>query len=110
MEASSTREQVMTRLRKNVWTLPAGDQTLDWYGKAVLRMRGRPLMDPLGWRFQAAMHGYPGQARDPLSDPGDPQGAVHDLWEQCQHATSFFPPWHRMYLLHFERGQPPYPP
>jgi tyrosinase len=31
---------------------------------------------------------------------GDPQ---HPLWDQCQHASDYFLPWHRMYLYYFER-------
>jgi tyrosinase len=96
----------MQRVRKNVWTLPVADKTLDWYAAAVAKMKERPLADPLGWRYQAAVHGYPNandDDTDPLSTPADAAGAPPPFWNQCQHATSFFLPWHRMYLLQFER-------
>jgi tyrosinase len=92
------------RTRKNVWKLPAGDQTLAWYGKAVAAMLALPLANPRSWRYQAAIHGYPGADRDPLATPDDEPPADQDVyWDQCQHSSSFFLPWHRMYLLHFER-------
>jgi Common central domain of tyrosinase/Polyphenol oxidase middle domain len=60
------------------------------YAEAVRTMQSRPLEDPTGWEYQAAMHG---RAGSPL--PGA-------LWNECQHATWYFLPWHRMYLYHFE--------
>jgi tyrosinase len=80
------------RIRRNVHTLPAGDKTLYWYGQAVLRMKARPKTDPRSWKYQAAIHGI-----DPIPS------AQGQFWAQCQHGSSFFLPWHRMYLLHFER-------
>src|SRR5262249_31302314 len=32
-----------------------------------------------------------------------PQPVQNQFWRQCQHFCWFFLPWHRMYLLHFER-------
>lgn len=81
-----------TRVRKNVYKLPAGDLTLDWYGKAIARMRGLPASDPKGWVYQGAVHGI---------DP-PPPAPLRRFQDQCQHGTSFFLPWHRMYLVHFE--------
>lgn len=83
----------MRRTRKNVHTLAPSDDTLVWYGKAVKAMRALPRTDPLSWDYQAAIHGLPTIPPLPL----------RRYWAQCQHATSFFLPWHRMYLLHFER-------
>lgn len=80
------------RVRKNVWRLPAGDQTLLWYGKAVAAMKERAPTDPLSWHYQAAMHGI-----RPLP------AAMKQFWGQCQHGSGFFLPWHRMYLLRFEQ-------
>ena len=80
------------RERKDVYKLPPGDQTLDWYAKAVAAMQALPQANPLSWRYQAAIHGI-----DPL--PRTMKG----LWAECQHSTSFFLPWHRMYILNFER-------
>ncbi|HEV3146299.1 MAG TPA: tyrosinase family protein [Gemmataceae bacterium] len=80
------------RERKDVYKLPAGDQTLDWYAKAVAKMQALPQADPRSWHYQAAVHGI-----NPLPP------AMAGLWAECQHATSFFLPWHRMYVLNFER-------
>jgi tyrosinase len=94
------------RVRKNVLTLPAGDPTLAQYSAAVASMLAKPLNEPTGWRYQAAIHGYPDDnADDPLSTPGDayptPQ-QILQFWRQCQHGSWYFLPWHRMYLYHFE--------
>ena len=38
--------------------LPAGDDTLLWYGKAIAAMRKKPIADPTSWRYQSAIHEY----------------------------------------------------
>lgn len=91
------------RVRRNVQSLIAdgdsGQKVLDDYARAITEMRKRDSgpgdpRDPLSWRFQAAIHGY----------PGVPGSIVHkNLWGSCQHASWFFLPWHRLYLFHFER-------
>jgi tyrosinase len=92
------------RVRRSVWSLPAWDEALVWYAKAVAVMQSRPIADPTSWRYQAAIHGYdPGL--DPLATPGEalPSDAEQTkYWSQCQHGTWFFLPWHRMYLAYFE--------
>jgi hypothetical protein len=55
-------------------------------------MQELPLNDPRSWRYQAAIHG--------LANTPPPRGAP---WNECQHLSWFFFPWHRMYLFHFER-------
>ena len=93
----------MTRVRRNATVLSRND---DWpdelvaYEKAVDRMRkvepgDASPTDPTGWRFQAAMHGR--QLPDGRPDQSNP------LFNQCQHGSWFFLPWHRMYLAAFER-------
>jgi tyrosinase len=81
------------RVRKNVYGLAAGDDTLLWYGRAVAAMKQLPSSNPRGWEYQAAIHGLEAEVPDNLTP----------YWAQCQHGSSFFLPWHRMYLLHFER-------
>jgi hypothetical protein len=54
-------------------------------------MQQKPLTDPMSWRYQAAVHG--------LANVAPPPGAP---WNECQHSTWYFLPWHRMYLYHFE--------
>lgn len=77
-------------VRANVWTLPAGDQTVPDYAKAVALMKSRPASDPTGWTYQAAMHGTHASNAQPL-------------WNGCQHATWFFVAWHRMFIYCFEQ-------
>jgi tyrosinase len=77
-------------VRRNVWTLPSGDRTVEEYAKAVAIMQSRPASDPTSWIYQAAMHG---------SHDAHPRA----LWNGCQHGTWFFLPWHRMFLYYFER-------
>ena len=48
------------------------------------------LTDPRGWGYQAAVHGRTGAA---------PVGVV---WNECQHGSWHFLPWHRAYLYYFE--------
>ncbi|MFC5473551.1 tyrosinase family protein [Paraherbaspirillum soli] len=91
------------KVRRDVWKLDTWDPILVWYAKAVAEMQSRPINDPTSWRYQAAIHEY---IRD-----SDPYATVADklpsdrqrFWNQCQHSTWFFLPWHRMYLLYFEQ-------
>lgn len=86
----------MTFVRRNIWSLGTAadpwDPTALGYARAVRAMQALPLSDPRSWRYQAAIHGLAGTA--------PPAGAP---WNECQHATWFFLPWHRMYLYRFER-------
>ena len=93
----------MTRTRADVWnaTNAEGDwpDVLKAYEVAVGTMRdldptSQPS-DPMGWRFQAAIHG--------LADPIGGPDTSNDFWCNCQHGSWYFLPWHRMYLAAFER-------
>lgn len=93
------------RMRNSVWKLAAWDPILLWYAKAVGEMQRRPIADPTSWRFQAAIHEYVRQ-RDPDAQPSDrlpSSGDQKRFWNQCQHGTWFFLPWHRLYLSYFEQ-------
>ncbi len=93
------------RIRRDVWHLDEWDDTLLWYARAVTEMQRRPIADPTGWRFQAAIHAYI-RARDPNADAADqlPSAAEQQrFWNQCQHGSWYFLPWHRIYLGFFER-------
>lgn len=90
------------RIRRDAGQLH--DDTLSWYGRGIAALQLRPLSDPRSWRYQAAIHEYT-RAADPYAAAGDalPKQAEQDrFWNQCQHASWFFLPWHRMYLHHFE--------
>ncbi|MDQ3281849.1 MAG: tyrosinase family protein, partial [Acidobacteriota bacterium] len=96
-------------VRKNVYD-PDGAEWPDhvlWYARGVKAMQARALDDPLGWRFFAAIHGFDADLWTQLghlspSDPLPSQAARDRFWEQCQHQTWYFLPWHRGYLLALE--------
>lgn len=90
------------RMRRDIQSLLVDDdgrKVLDDYARAIELMRERdagdgPPTDPLSWRFQAAIHGF----------PGVPGSLAHpQLWSSCRHDSWFFLAWHRLYLLNFER-------
>ncbi|MCH8619011.1 tyrosinase family protein [Undibacterium sp. TS12] len=93
-----------TRERKDVYQLPAGDTTLEWYAKAVAKMRTRPATDPTSWSYQAAIHGF-NKVNPYWGNVGTlpPPGQQTEYWKQCQHGSWYFLPWHRMYLAYFEQ-------
>ena len=82
------------RIRRDIWELQADgpwDPITLAYAKAVRAMQSRALTDPRGWDYQAAVHGRAGAV---------PAGAV---WNECQHGSWHFLPWHRAYLYYFEQ-------
>jgi len=83
------------------------DPTLLWYARGVEAMAARPLMDRTSWRFYAAIHGSHERLwRDygylhkgeHLTETPD----TKKFWDQCQHGSWWFLPWHRGYLFAFE--------
>ncbi len=114
----------MTYIRKNAWN-NGGDFTnedLLWYAKGVQKMMGRALDDPASWWFFAAIHGeyvdpgtpwyqkppaFPdwGFIEAPPAVPTQPLPKTETreaFWNQCQHGTWYFLPWHRGYLFALE--------
>ncbi|WP_081216656.1 tyrosinase family protein [Pseudoalteromonas luteoviolacea] len=117
------------RIRKNVNEIKDG--TLLWYSKAVEEMKKRDISDPTSWWYQAAIHGigFKTYTENPLGHnnmhewsedsiwkkaKGIPQNTIQaealademkdkHFWQQCQHGSWYFLPWHRMYLYFFER-------
>ncbi|MGH7870215.1 MAG: tyrosinase family protein, partial [Candidatus Dormibacteraceae bacterium] len=95
-------------IRKNAWEV-GGDwaDPILWYARGVAAMKARALAEPTSWRFYGAIHGLDEQLWQQLgylsqSEPM-PSGALRGtFWEQCQHGSWFFLPWHRGYLLAFE--------
>jgi tyrosinase len=109
-----------TYTRNNAWNSD-GDFTntdLLWYAKGVRQMMGRTLDNQASWWFFAAIHGeyvnpktrpkaFPSWAvlKSPPTVPTTPlpTRAIQELfWNQCQHGTWYFLPWHRGYLLALE--------
>lgn len=82
-------------VRVNVAALSATHKILTSYAAAIVEMRAisqKDAKDPRGWIFQANMHWTP---------RGEP--VQSDDWNQCEHGTRWFCPWHRGYLYFFER-------
>ncbi|ESX27547.1 MULTISPECIES: tyrosinase family protein [unclassified Mesorhizobium] len=97
----------MAHVRRDVWKLPVGDTTLEWYGKAVEALQKRPITDITSWWSFGAMHGIDKGIWKGFSFIADdtkfpPPGVQKKLWGQCQHLSWYFLPWHRGYLAAFE--------
>jgi len=98
----------MTFHRLNVHEL-GGDWAAPilWYARGVKAMQAKGLDSPTSWRFYAAIHGMvpdlweehgayaPGEALPTSAE-------AKSFWNQCQHGSWYFLPWHRGYLLAFE--------
>ncbi len=97
----------MPRIRKDIASLGADwNPTVEWYAKAVGALQAKAVTDRTSWRYLGGIHGFDKagwitsgviQATDPL-----PPSSESRIWNQCQHATWFFLPWHRIYLHAFE--------
>jgi tyrosinase len=105
-----------TYIRANAWNNGGTFANTDilWYAKGVGAMQARELNDPSSWWFFAAIHGeylttsgFPGWGSLPNPPPvpttPQPSTSVSDqYWDQCQHQSWYFLPWHRGYLLALE--------
>jgi len=98
----------MVKTRKNVWEL-GGDwaDPILWYARGVKAMQSRPLSDPTAWRFYGAIHGIDRRLWTQLGflSSGNqlpPNDTIKTYWQQCQHGSWYFLPWHRGYVLAFE--------
>jgi Common central domain of tyrosinase len=77
------------RVRQNVVGAPA--TLITSFRKGVATMQARAVTDPRSWLYWANVHGTPGSQNSA------------GTWKQCQHASFFFLPWHRMCLFYFEK-------
>ncbi|MGO9339444.1 MAG: tyrosinase family protein [Terracidiphilus sp.] len=103
-------------IRTNAWKHGGtfANEHLLWYAKGVGVMQERALNDLCSWWFFAAIHGeyvttsgFPGWGDLPVPPPTpttpQPTPAIEGkYWDQCQHQSWYFPPWHRGYLLALE--------
>jgi tyrosinase len=91
---------VQTYLRRDAWRLHEEQEwhpILQWYARAVQLLQARDgptFADPTSWRHLAAIHAI--RMRPSERPPGT-------RWDQCEHGSWFFLPWHRGYLYHFEK-------
>jgi len=105
-----------TFTRANAWNNGGTFDNPDllWYAKGVGAMQGRGLDDTSSWWFYAAIHGeyvgtdgFPGWGSLPATPavpntPSPSDSVTNQYWDQCQHGTWFFLPWHRGYLMALE--------
>jgi tyrosinase len=103
--------------RNNAWNNGGtfANEDLVWYAKGVGAMQSLALDNQNSWWFFAAIHGeyitgepsFPGWGFIPAPPqvpitPVPPQNVQDLYWDQCQHQSWYFPPWHRGYLLALE--------
>jgi tyrosinase len=75
------QQQIANRpMRRNIANLAANDPVIEAYKSAVSAMKALPSSDPRNWTNQASIH-----------------------LNHCPHQNWWFLPWHRAYLLYFER-------
>lgn len=89
LPGGSTSAQIAAR--QDIWALAKWDDTVLWYARAVADLQTRSISDPTSWKYQAAIHGH------------IPETEKLQYWNQCQHGSSFFLPWHRGYVAWFEQ-------
>ena len=103
-------ETSITYTRRSVYAKGGdfSDPTILWYARGVAAMKARPLADPTSWRFFGGIHGFDEklwQSYGYLS-PSERMPAPEQVslyWDQCQHGSWYFLPWHRGYVLALER-------
>src|SRR5262249_18507188 len=83
------------------------DPTILWYARGVKAMKARGLDKTIGWRFYAAIHGFDRTKwqQHGYFSPGEPMplsGDITAYWDECQHGSWYFLPWHRGYLIALE--------
>ncbi|MGI4823641.1 MAG: tyrosinase family protein [Janthinobacterium lividum] len=113
--------------RSNAWNNGGtfDNPDLFWYAKGVAQMMSRLIADPQSWWFYAAIHGEYANPNTPWyiqgvkdkdivtwqsiitpptfsTTPLPGNDAMTLYWNQCQHGTWYFLPWHRGYLLSIE--------
>ena len=91
-----------------------GQAMLKIYADGVAKMKALPASDPRSWTFQWYIHAVPDDRTKTTEInriypvPGPVRTLATAVWKTCQaHFTPanepYFLPWHRMYLLRFER-------
>lgn len=94
--------------RQNIYEL--GDDWAEpilWYARGVKSMMARPLEDVTSWQFYAGIHGYLSWLWEfhGVKNSADQEPTADNIatyFDQCQHQSWYFLPWHRGYLLALE--------
>jgi hypothetical protein len=102
------------------------------FRKAVATMKSRNSADKSSaeyrksWEYWANMHGYFGETAkngtvaqwreangltdqkwdrffEGVENTAPPDAIAQAVWDQCEHRTDYFFPWHRLFLYYFER-------
>ena len=105
----------MVNVRRDIETLTKlsglWSPTIEWYAKAVKAMSARPVTDRTSWRYLAAVHGvvlagapatWITKGVITAAEALPPKSEQLVMWDQCQHSSWYFLPWHRGYLAAFE--------
>lgn len=71
--------------RKSLGVLPVNDPIIDAWRETVRKLREKPASDKLSWSNLASIHG------------------TASGFNKCPHGNWYFLPWHRAYLLMYER-------
>jgi tyrosinase len=101
-------EAQMARTRREVRALGATwNPTILWYAKAVGALWKKDITDKTSWRYMAAVHNFNKQqwinyGYLTASEKLPSQAERDKYWQQCQHQSWYFWPWHRSYLHTFE--------
>ena len=99
----------MVFIRREIRSLgPGWNPTMLWYAKGVRALQARPFTDKTSWLFFAAMHGFQSTVWQTFgaitaTTPLPPAAVRSRFWDQCQHQSWYFLPWHRGYLFAFEQ-------
>lgn len=95
-------------IRRDVWEL--GNDWADpilWYARGVKAMKSRPISNPNSWNFYGAIHGFDNRLWShygyltPATELPT-RTLIKKYWNECQHGSWYFLPWHRGYLMAFE--------
>src|SRR6267143_5801308 len=110
------RKEMANFIRANAWNNGGtfNNPDLLWYAKGVGVMQSLALNSQNSWWFFGAIHGqeialtkFPGWGHLPAPPQVPttplPSASLEKLyWDQCQHQSWYFPPWHRGYLIALE--------
>jgi tyrosinase len=77
--------QGQPKLRRSLLGMPLNDPIINAWRDAVGQLKARPASSPISWANFSAIHG------------------TNFAFNKCPHRNWYFLPWHRAYLLTYER-------